>query len=688
MTGIEFEGFLCQLFAKLGYSVRTTPATGDQGGDLILTGPADIRQVVVQAKRSARPVGNRAVQEILGAIAYYGCSAGIVVTNAEFTASALSLAAKEKRVEMWNGSKLASVYAEHFPTTAEPFDRAGYERLIERMRRNPGRATAKSLNGRWQDQAPTEAQVALLWKKDSGSRCQFKNWQALFAFAIEQHRKGDQAWSRGGVSLRLERCVRSNAVVTRSSTTDDDANKVVALDGPDRGNKIMENAVLDAALTGVYTEASLAAAIAENAATVARLTATFPEGATPQDKLILKFIHANKSIPKVGDKDYGTFACFGGALFHYFHCAMVPGFTTLTADQAKTAGTAVDAKIEPFIKSAVDRGVVDRFAVNGEMLYFDSREKARRDGWSATTDLVDARAWGAKGFTLRRSGCYEEAVAAYDQALALNPNESEYWREKGILLAILKRSEEAVSTLNHALATTPTDKETWWWKGMALASTNPEEAFDAFQRAAEIGGKEWETWLSLPWLLGADHPMLVFAAYQRGLAACERQIAMNPNDSEVWRQKGTALSEMNRYTDALEAFDRALTIDPGDSDAWLHKGMALAAMDRTYEALAAYEHVAPVYPDTGHASLEFARAKLYQGTLLQSLGHNQEALKAYDVSLGIAPDYAITWFNKAILLEEAERFQEALQAYEHVLVLDPDHAEALRKKAALLQRTI
>ena len=207
MTGTEFEDFLGQLFAKMGYSVRNTPATGDQGGDLILTEPASNRRVVVQAKRSGRPVGNRAVQEVLGAIAYYGCSAGIVITNGDFTAAALSLAAKEKRLEMWNGSKLASAYAASFPTSPVAFDRTAYQQLIERLKRNPGRATARSLNGRWQDQAPTEAQVALLWKKDSDCRPQFRNWRGLFAFAIERHRNGDEAWSRGGLSLRLEQVV-------------------------------------------------------------------------------------------------------------------------------------------------------------------------------------------------------------------------------------------------------------------------------------------------------------------------------------------------------------------------------------------------------------------------------------------------------------------------------------------------
>jgi HJR/Mrr/RecB family endonuclease len=64
MTGIEVEGFPRQLFATIGYAVQTTAASGDQGFDLVLTDPTSHR-VVVQAKRSSRPVSNRAVQEVL-----------------------------------------------------------------------------------------------------------------------------------------------------------------------------------------------------------------------------------------------------------------------------------------------------------------------------------------------------------------------------------------------------------------------------------------------------------------------------------------------------------------------------------------------------------------------------------------------------------------------------------------------
>jgi hypothetical protein len=207
MTGVEFEAFLHVLFVKMGYSVSMTPASGDQGADLIVTESRSRHRIAVQAKRSRRPVSNRAVQEVVAAMTYYACSEGMVVTNAEFTPSALALASRVKKVALWDGLKLASVYSENFPTTIPPFDQPTYDEVIGRLRQRPYKGPLNPDQwsvARWQDRPPTQAQARLLWNKDSHLQKQFKDWRTLHAHAVEQHLKGDSIWSRGGFSKKLD----------------------------------------------------------------------------------------------------------------------------------------------------------------------------------------------------------------------------------------------------------------------------------------------------------------------------------------------------------------------------------------------------------------------------------------------------------------------------------------------------
>ncbi|AKB47751.1 hypothetical protein MSKOL_1974 [Methanosarcina sp. Kolksee] len=90
MEGEDFENFLKSVFENLGYSVKGTRRTGDQGADLILS--KDGKKTAVQVKRYSSKVSNKAVQEVVASKALYKCTEGLVVTNNYFTNSAIELA--------------------------------------------------------------------------------------------------------------------------------------------------------------------------------------------------------------------------------------------------------------------------------------------------------------------------------------------------------------------------------------------------------------------------------------------------------------------------------------------------------------------------------------------------------------------------------------------------------------------
>ena len=102
-TGEEFELYLAKLYENLGYEVFTTSKTRDQGADLVII--KNNKKAVVQAKHYSTPVGNKAVQECVGAIRYYSADKAIVITNSTFTKSAIELA-KYNDVELIDGNAL------------------------------------------------------------------------------------------------------------------------------------------------------------------------------------------------------------------------------------------------------------------------------------------------------------------------------------------------------------------------------------------------------------------------------------------------------------------------------------------------------------------------------------------------------------------------------------------------------
>lgn len=103
MEGWEFERFMADILNRSGYTVESTQLSGDQGVDILLD--MEGRKIAVQLKRYTRPVGNKAVQEVLAGRIHYAAQEAWVVTTSSFTRSAVELA-KSTGVRLIDGNEL------------------------------------------------------------------------------------------------------------------------------------------------------------------------------------------------------------------------------------------------------------------------------------------------------------------------------------------------------------------------------------------------------------------------------------------------------------------------------------------------------------------------------------------------------------------------------------------------------
>lgn len=90
LRGIPFEEFLAEVLRQHGYDVELTPASGDQGVDLVAV--IFGQRVAIQAKGYSNMVGNESVQQVVAGKRFYNCTHAAVITNSSFTHAALALA--------------------------------------------------------------------------------------------------------------------------------------------------------------------------------------------------------------------------------------------------------------------------------------------------------------------------------------------------------------------------------------------------------------------------------------------------------------------------------------------------------------------------------------------------------------------------------------------------------------------
>jgi tetratricopeptide (TPR) repeat protein len=136
------------------------------------------------------------------------------------------------------------------------------------------------------------------------------------------------------------------------------------------------------------------------------------------------------------------------------------------------------------------------------------------------------------------SGNYTEAMAAYNNAIALEPSYFEAW--DGLADALNRNGQfnDALAASNRSLAINPDYVQGWINHGQILYN---------------IGY----------WYEDVVHNMAAAdALYAEQLTAFDTAVALDPNSAEAWFNKGYALAGMKRYDEAIAAFDQVKLIDP------------------------------------------------------------------------------------------------------------------------------
>ncbi len=91
MDPYEYEHFCAEQFLIHGWDeAEATTGSNDQGVDV--TAKRGSEFLVAQCKKYSKPVGNKAVQEVVAGMKYYGANKGAVISTSGFTASARKLA--------------------------------------------------------------------------------------------------------------------------------------------------------------------------------------------------------------------------------------------------------------------------------------------------------------------------------------------------------------------------------------------------------------------------------------------------------------------------------------------------------------------------------------------------------------------------------------------------------------------
>ncbi|HEX5282215.1 MAG TPA: tetratricopeptide repeat protein [Micropepsaceae bacterium] len=273
------------------------------------------------------------------------------------------------------------------------------------------------------------------------------------------------------------------------------------------------------------------------------------------------------------------------------------------------------------------------------------------------------------GNMLAHTGHFEQAISAYDRALAIVPNSPELLLNRGNALFELRRYEEALANYQSALIRAPANPLLWNNRGNALVELQRnDEAVESFSKALAIDSRHTGARIGRSALLAdAGHN-------EDALRDLE---SVTEESAELHYRRGMLLLHLKRGDDAINAFSRAIALEPGDAQSHIGHAVALSAMTRHDEALRAVDTALRLAP--GNPVAWNSRANI-----LLRLKRYEDALNSTDRILQLDSASAAAWHNRGAALFGMKQFKEALAAYEKALAMDARSARTWNNSAVTL----
>ncbi|MGB8435898.1 MAG: tetratricopeptide repeat protein, partial [Burkholderiales bacterium] len=183
------------------------------------------------------------------------------------------------------------------------------------------------------------------------------------------------------------------------------------------------------------------------------------------------------------------------------------------------------------------------------------------------------------GAALHRSNQLPAALAAFDRALDLEPENLQAAHASLAVLGDLGRTEEAVARVEQLLATHPNDPQLQYTAALVYESRGEfDRAVRHYDRALHFAPDHFEA------LLNRGVALTRLGRLEEAVANNRYLATAHPTRVESHFNLAEVLLAAGRYQDAVIHSEHALALDPQHTGAMLDRGLALAALGQLEDA--------------------------------------------------------------------------------------------------------
>lgn len=185
----------------------------------------------------------------------------------------------------------------------------------------------------------------------------------------------------------------------------------------------------------------------------------------------------------------------------------------------------------------------------------------------------------------------DEAATLLRRAVTLAPGDAALWQQLSQALLAAADPNEALAAVDHALAIDPTLASAHFERGLIIVHLDPGAAAEAFARAAELGHQPLQAWTNHATCLA------MIGRRDEALRVLERLTSGHPEFAEGWYSLGLAQLKLGHLDPAVHTLARAIDLAPEHANAHYARACAHALASRAAPALADIARAVAIDPD-------------------------------------------------------------------------------------------
>jgi tetratricopeptide (TPR) repeat protein len=284
--------------------------------------------------------------------------------------------------------------------------------------------------------------------------------------------------------------------------------------------------------------------------------------------------------------------------------------------------------------------------------------------------------WFHLGLAFQNNQESKRAVAAYQRACELNPQNIQAWFNGGMIQHEEGMLRPAMDCYRTALEIEPEQPKIWCNLGaLQFQMGEFDQSVESLNRAVELKPDYARAWDNLAGSLCAVERM------EEAEHCCLQALEHKPHYADAAFKLGAICFQQDRLEEAEDAFRKVLEWQPGFPLAGHYLAIILSRTERLDEALEVCEKAAAPPGEAELPTLAWTEMAFH----LYDKGDFGEAIRCYEKALVFTPERPVIWLDAGVAYHQMGELDEARRHYEQAVTLDPELARAWHNLGAVLE---